>query len=170
MQLSDGERLIAVMLADVMESMGVNRDVDPTLVKRLLFNRDEWALTWEYPGTFDGESPTDEVIKETSDILSMWSFIEFSIGELKGEDAEAAKSFPRTEFGGFDGNNDPHYGVAHTLINDLGRWTEFKDRPLNSHSRATLERYRRMLPKYKAAMDGWIDGPLPLEALRDILS
>lgn len=170
MQLSDGERLIAVMLADVMESMGVNRDVDPTLVKRLLFNRDEWALTWEYPGIFDGESPTDEVIKETSDILSMWSFIEFSIGELKGEDAEAAKSLYPNKFPGFDANNDPHYGVAHTLINDLGRWSEFKGRSLNSHTQSSLPRYRDMLPRYDAAMQGWIDGPLSLDVLRGILS
>ncbi len=135
-----------------------------------MFNRDEWALTWQYPGIFEGEEPPEDVIKETCDILDMWSFIEYSIRELEGEEAEEAAKFHHTKFSGFDGNNDRHYGVAHTLINDLGRWTEFKDHPMNSHSRATLSRYRTMLPKYKAAMEGWIDGPLPLEKLRDLLN
>ncbi len=33
MKLTDGERLIVVMLAEVMEEMGLNREIDPALVK-----------------------------------------------------------------------------------------------------------------------------------------
>src|SRR5690242_18570640 len=153
MKLSDGERLIVVMLADVMQAMGLNHEIDPTLVKRLAVNHDDWAIASRYHGIFDGEGPSDAEVSETHEILSMWSWIEHSISQLEGAEAEEAANFHHSQFSGFDGNNDPHFGIAHTMINDLGYYDEFADRNLNSHSRATLERYRRMLPQYKAAMD-----------------
>lgn len=169
MKLTDGERLIVVMLAEVMEEMGLNREIDPALVKRLAINRDDWAIATQYHGIFDGEEPSAAEVEETHQILSMWSFIEYSIGELEGEEAKEAANFRHTKFSGFDGNNDPHHGIAHTLINDLERYSEFKDRALNSHSRATLPRYRTMLPKFDAAMRDNHDA-LPIDVLRDLLN
>ena len=168
MKLSDGERLIVVMLAEVMQEMGLNHEIDPTLVKKLAIDHDDWAIAAKYHGIFDGEAPSDAEVTETHDILSMWSWIEHSIRELEGADADEAAGFHHTQFSGFDGNNDAHFGIAHTMINDLGYYDEFAGRPLNSHSRATLARYRAMLPKYKAAMDGHAGGELSLDELRAI--
>lgn len=36
MQLSEGERLILVMLADITKALGLNGSVDPDLVRRLV--------------------------------------------------------------------------------------------------------------------------------------
>ena len=49
-------------------------------------------------------------------------------------------------FDGFDGNNDRHYGLASFLVQDMGRFEEFKGRPLNSHSQSSMPKYRNMLP------------------------
>jgi hypothetical protein len=170
MKLSDGERLIVVMLAEVMEAMRLNHEIDPTLVKKLAIYHDDWAIAHKYHGIFDGEAPTDGEVKETHDILSMWSFIEYSIGQLEGEEAKEAAGFRNTQFSGFDGNNDPHYGIAQTMIQDLGLYSEFAGRGLNSHSRATLQRYRNMLPKYDKAMEGTHGEPLSIDVLRDLLN
>ena len=170
MQLSDGERLIVVILAEVMEAMKLNGEVEPSLIKRLAINRDDWAIAQRYHGIFDGESPSDGDVSETHNLLSMWSFIEYSLKELDGDEAKEAANFHHTSFSGFDGNNDRHYGIAHTMIEDLGLYGEFKGRNLNSHSQATLPRYRKMLPKYDAAMHGTMGEPLSFDALKDLLN
>lgn len=171
MQLSDGERLIVVMLAEVMEAMGLNGEIDPKLVKTLAYDHDDWAIAHKYHNLFNSEGPSEETVKETQDILWMWQVIESSIEELEGAEAEQAAQFqPHTQFTGFDGNHDPHHGVAHTLIKRLGLFDRFADRNLNSHSQATLPRYRNMLPKFDAAMEGNQGEPLTIEELTVIFA
>jgi uncharacterized protein YfbU (UPF0304 family) len=51
----------------------------------------------------------------------------------------------RVAFRGFDGNNETeHLGIARFLINELNRFSHFKDRDLNSHM-PSIDGYRRML-------------------------
>jgi hypothetical protein len=169
MELTDGERLIVVMLADLMEAMEVNREIDPALVKRLAINRDDWAIRLVYSGIFDSEPPTEADVRETVDILAMWGFIEYSVEELDQPERDEIKLL-RWQFTGFDGNHDPHHGIAHTLIHDLGRFSEFKERGLNSHSQATLPRYRSILWRYNQAMHGGGAAPLSADQLRTILT
>ena len=169
MELTDGERLIVVMLSDLMESMEVNREIDPALVKRLAINQDDWAIRMVYSGIFDSEAPNDAEVRETIDILAMWSFIEFSVNDLDETEQNEIKAL-RWQFSGFDGNHDRHHGIAHTLIHDLNRFSEFKDRGLNSHSQATLPRYRSILREYNGAMQGRGGEPLTAEQLREMLT
>ncbi|MGI9361687.1 MAG: hypothetical protein ACR2O7_09000 [Parasphingorhabdus sp.] len=70
--MSDGERLIVVMLAEVMEALKLNKEIDPKLVKSLVIDNDGWALRRKYSGIFDSERPSDEVVSETTNILWMW--------------------------------------------------------------------------------------------------
>ena len=168
---SPAERLIIVMLAEIMEQLELNHEIDPTLVKRLMVNKDEWALEWKYPGLFSDEAgPSEEEVSETGQILSMMSFIEYSIRELPEEERAEFESNTRLRFRGFDGNNDPHHGVAHALINDLNRFSEFKDRGLNSHSQATLPHYQRMLPIYAALQRESTGDSLSAEQLRTLVA
>ncbi|WP_129791527.1 YfbU family protein [Sphingosinicella sp. CPCC 101087] len=169
MDLTDGERLIVVMLADLMEAMKVKREIDPALVQRLVINRDDWALRLQYPGIFDSEAPSDAEVRETVDILAMWSFVEYSVGELDQPEQDEIKAMP-WQFSGFDGNHDRHHGIAHTLIHDLDRFSEFKERSLNSHSQATLPRYRVILGRYNEAMHGCGGEPFTADQLRTILA
>lgn len=170
MKLSDGERLIAVMLAEVMEAMGLNQEIDPTLVKTLVFNNDGWALKRAYPGLFSSEPPNDGVVSETTDILWMWGIIEHSLEQLSGDEADEAATWRHTSFSGFDGNNDPHYRVAHTMINKLDEFQDFAGRTLNSHTQTSLPRYREMYRKFDGYVAASQASPLSFEALRDLFN
>ena len=68
MKLSDGERLIVVMLAEVMEALKLNREVDPSLIKTLACGGDEWAIKRKYSGLFPSAGPTADDVSETTDI------------------------------------------------------------------------------------------------------
>ena len=169
MKLTDGERLIAVMLAEVMEALKLNRELDPALLKSLVINNDGWALRRKYSGIFESEAPSDEVVKETTDILWMFGIIESSIDRLTGDDAEEAKSWHYSQWHGFDGNNDPHYGVARTMIEELGEFEQSrKGINLNSHTQTSLPHYRRMYEKFYGYVQAGQAAPLSFDALRDV--
>lgn len=170
MKITDGERLIALMLADLMIHMKVEGELDPKLLKSLLINKDDWAIAHEYTSLAEGEGPSDEVVSETINILWMWGIIEHSVDQLSGNDAAEAKGWLYSKFRGFDGNNDPHFGVAATLINKLGRFEEFAGRDLNSHSQASLPHYRDMFAKFQGYVDRGQASPLSMEGLRDLCS
>jgi uncharacterized protein len=169
MKLSDGERLLVVMLAEVMEAMSLNRELDPSLIKMLAINHDDWAIAHKYQGIFDSEAPPEGVVRETHEILWMWQVLEDSIANLEGADAEEAAGWHYHKFIGFDGNHDRHFGVTHTLVKDLDLYSDFKDRGFNSHSQATLPRYREILAKFDTAMQGNHGEPLKMSQLREIL-
>ena len=168
MQISDGERLIAIMLAELMEHLNISQEIDPTLVKSLLINNDGWAIKRKYSGIFSGESPSEGVVSETTNILWMWGIIESSLGKLTGAEAKEAGNWNWTEFAGFDGNNDDHYGVAHTMIEELGEFQSFKQRGLNSHTESSLPRYRQMYEKFDRYVKEGQAAPLSFNALRDL--
>lgn len=169
MKLTDGERLIAVMLAEVMEAMKLGSELDPALVKSLVINNDGWALRQKYSGLFESESPSDEIVKETTNILWMFGIIESSIDRLTGAQAEEAKGWHYNQWRGFDGNNDPHYGVARTMIEELGQFNESrKGVNLNSHTQSSLPHYRRMYEKFEGYVGLSQAAPLSFDALRDI--
>lgn len=167
MKITDGERLIAFMLAEVMEALKLDSEIDPSLIKALL-GGDEWAIKRKYHGLFDTETRTPEEVTETTNLLWMWGIIEHSISKLTGEQADEAKGWHWTKFDGFDGNHDAHYGIAQTMIQRLGEFESFKDRGLNSHSQMTLPRYRSMFSKFEDYVHSGDASPLPFNALREV--
>ncbi len=169
MKLTDGERLIAVMLAEVMEALKLDRELDPALVKSLVVNNDGWALQRKYSGIFDSEAPSNEVVKETADILWMFGIIESAIGDLVGAEAEESKGWHYNKWRGFDGNNDPHYSVARTMIEELGEFEQSrKGINLNSHTQTSLPHYRGMYEKFYGYIQAGQAAPLSFDALRDL--
>jgi hypothetical protein len=150
--------------------MGLNREIDPGLVKTLAYNHDDWAIAQKYQSLFSSEAPEEAVVKETQDILWMWQVLEQDIAKLEGADAEEAAGWNYNKFTGFDGNHDPHFGVTHTLVEDLGLYSDFKGRGLNSHSQATLPRYRQIKAEFDSAMEGNHGHPLTFAALGTILN
>lgn len=148
MKMSDGEKLIAVMLADLLQAQGVKGELDPEFVKEAIFGNDLWALKWEYGSLFHDKGPDEATVRETADILTMCSFVEYSIKELKPEELDQIPQDQREVFEGFDGNHDDHFGVSIMLIQKMKRWPEFAGRGLNSHS-MVLPSYRRMYAVFK---------------------
>jgi uncharacterized protein YfbU (UPF0304 family) len=149
-KLTEGERLITLMLCDLFKRIEVKSDIDPDFVSDAIHRGHLWALNWQYPGIFHGDDTDEPVVRETGDILTMWSVLEDAYGRLNetGRDRfkEAVAPWPNEVlFRGFDGNGEcRHMSVASFMINKMDRFAEFKGRDLNAHM-PTLDMHRRML-------------------------
>ena len=160
MKLSQGERLILVMLCEIYEKLGIKGDVDAKLVRSAINSGNLWGLQWRYQGIFDVEDKNREIVTQVVKILDMWWVIESSYARFTKAEKEkvAASKTPfakNVRFPGFDGNNErEHLSVAHFLIDDLDRFTGFRGRDLNSHM-PSLGMYQRMLEVFEPMRPRW---------------
>jgi len=164
MKLSEGDRLILVMLSELYKHHKIAGEIDPDFVLKTVYNRDDWALAWKYSGLFESEKLLPDV-QETCDILDMYRLLQSSFKKLSPAEQvrvqkEASPFDDYVEYQGFDGNNDPHLHIVSVLVEDLGRYSEIKNPDLNSHSVATLRHYRDMLRRFKPMTD-----PYPRDGL-----
>jgi uncharacterized protein YfbU (UPF0304 family) len=166
MQMSPGEKLIAYMLAEVLERLGGEGEIDPAQIKSLLSGRDTWALKELHPGIFE-EPRSPAVVEETTEILHMFRVIDGAVDQLTDEQ-RGQLDLPRLRFEGFDGNDsDGHLRAARTMIDHL-EWYEERQPLVNSHTGGSIIRYRQMLPKFHAAIDANPMGGLSLDQLQEI--
>lgn len=173
MKLSDGEKLILVMLSDIYQHLKIDGDIDPKFVKTSIFDDQTWGLAWQYTGLFPGHDDTPPVVKETCDIFDMYRVLDSSFKKLSAPDQkrvrDAADPFSEfIEFQGFDFNNDPHASVASYLVKHLERYTEINP-DLNSHSITTLQTYRAMLKNFKPMIDPFPHGGLSADQIIKVL-
>jgi len=148
MKLSDGEKLILVMLSELCQKLKTGNEDDAKLVQEAIYSGNLWGLEWAFPGIFHDSEPTEEMLHTTVDILDMWSFLERGHEALspadKGRVGKEASSIG-VKFRGFDGNNEAAYiSIARFLIEELDRFQQFDGRDLNSHA-PYLGAYARML-------------------------
>jgi len=148
MQLTDGEKLILIMLSEIHEKLAIPNGIDPKFVRDAIYSGNAWGLKWKYAGIFDSAESPDDVRHDVVNILDMWSFMESSYKDLSNADKtrieNEAHPFGDARFSGFDGNNESEYiSVARFLIDHLDRFTDFKGRDLNSHM-PSIDRYSRM--------------------------
>ena len=162
MKLSNAEKLILIMLADLHEKLGID-DVDTKLLKNAIYSDNTWALSWELTGIVgDSPEPTPPEVSLVVDILDMWSFVEeayeqFDSAQKAELEAKADPFGKHVAFSGFDGNNETKFmSIADFLVDDMERFTRFAGRDLNSHC-PVIDGYRRMLEKFLAirpSLDG----------------
>ncbi|MDO9475139.1 MAG: YfbU family protein [Pseudohongiella sp.] len=154
MKISDGEKLIILMLTELYQKLNVEGEIDPEFIRSAIFSNNLWSLPWKYSGIPFTDQETPDIVKEVLDILDMWSLIEYSYENLSDEEKvrleEGAGVFGKDPiFRGFDGNNEStHMGTALFIVNDLDRFQEFAGRNMNSHM-SSLDGYRRMLHKFE---------------------
>ena len=106
-----------------------------------------------------------------ADILDMWHHIEGRYGRLSPDEKDKVDSAihpHEAKFRGFDGNNEVQFGIARCLVGDMGRWTGFKDRDLNSHS-PSIDRHRRMLNMFRPRRTSLSEDPLSQQELVELL-
>ncbi|WP_122454769.1 YfbU family protein [Pseudomonas viridiflava] len=159
MKLTNGERLITLMLCELYDKLDVVGEVDPDFLRTAIYTENEWSLAWKYPGIpFEsGEEPRE--LREVLDILEMWSFIEASYADLSETEKTSllAETHPfdtAPKLPGFDGNNEAEYiSISSTLIDQLDRFQDFSGRDLNAHM-PTLAMHRRMLEKFSEVREG----------------
>ena len=174
MKLTDGEKLIILMLTEVHEKLKIDGGTDPDFLRSAIFNDHLWGIRWKYSGIPFDSTDDPPIVREVVDILDMWSFIEFAYDKLnEGErrqlanDAEPFGKNPR--FRGFDGNNESEYmSVAMFLVNQLDRFQEFKNRSFDCHH-PSLDAHRRMLAVLEPLRVSLANSPLSVEQLTMIL-
>src|SRR5690625_2625243 len=128
MKISDGEKLIILMLSELYEKLGVEGEIEPDFIKTAIYSDQLWGIKWKYSGIPFEESDDPSIVKEVVDILDMWSFVERTFKELDAEEkiklkADGASFGDDPKFRGFDGNNETEYmGTAMFLVNELERF------------------------------------------------
>tara|TARA_B110000211_G_C14040845_1_gene536673 strand:- start:341 stop:892 length:552 start_codon:yes stop_codon:yes gene_type:complete len=174
MKITDGEKLILLMLSELYEKVGVDGEVEPDFIRSAIFSNNTWSIPWKYVGIPFEEQETPEIVKEVLDILDMWNMIERSYGNLSQDqkdwvEKEANPFGKNPTFSGFDGNNESEYmGTASFLVNDLERFEEFKGRNFNSHC-PSIDSHNRMLSAFKPIMKNLNFQPLSAQDIVDIL-
>lgn len=149
MQLSQGEKLILLMLCEIQEHLKIKGGTDTGLIKEAIFSGNLWGLERGLPGVFHGSETPENIVTETQRILAMWERLEQSFNGLQASDkewlAKNAELGEDVKFYGFDGNNEaPYISAARFLVESLDCFQQFKGRDLNAHM-PTLDAYRRML-------------------------
>jgi uncharacterized protein YfbU (UPF0304 family) len=174
MKISDGEKLILLMLSEIYERLEIDGEIDSKFIKEAIFSNNLWALPWKYSGIPFEDQEDPEIVGEILDILEMWNLIEYSYSELSEQDKLKlevdAKPFGKNpKFPGFDGNNESEYmGMASFIVNELNRFEDFKGRSFNSHA-PSLDGHRRMLSVFNDVRKNMDFGPLPESSLAKIL-
>lgn len=175
MKITDGEKLILLMLSELYERLGIEGEINPEFIKSAIFSQNLWGIPWKYSGIPFEDQETPRIVKDVVDILDMWSFIEYGYEKLTEDDKkrleEDAYPFGRDpKFPGFDGNNESeHMNVASFLINDLDRFQKFKGRSLNAHM-PTLELHQKMLAAFEPIRKNLVSGAMSLAQLTAVLS
>ena len=148
MKLTDGEKLILLMLTEIYDKLSIDGETDPKFVRVAIFNDMLWGLRRKYSGIpFErGENPP--AVSEVINILDMWRLIEQSYDALSPSDKEHVEKETAPfgkEFLGFDGNNESeHMAIARFLVDDVGEFEHFKGREFDSHLPLSLDGFKRM--------------------------
>ncbi len=175
MKLTNPEKLMLVMLAEIHEHLGIKNGTDTKFLADAIYEDQTWALSWEMQGivgdTHDSDPPE---INEVLDILDMWSFIEdgyasFDANEKKQIETEADPFGSHVRFSGFDGNNEAkHMRIAEFLVEKLERFTGFKGRDFNSHY-PSLGSHRRMFSVFEPIRVTLVGRPLSVSEVIKLL-
>lgn len=175
MKLSDGEKLILLMLGELYEKIGIKDGIDAKFVSSAIYSGHEWALPWKFTGIPFDSQDTPEHVEEVLNILDMWTFIEEAYAEMGPAEKEKIKTDAdpfgaHVRFRGFDGNNESEYlSAAGFLINDLDRFSRFKGRDLNSHS-PSIGSHRRMYQEFEVIRPTLIMRGLSVEEIVKLLN
>jgi uncharacterized protein len=148
MKLSDGEKLIILMLADLQKALNIKGEIDGNFISQAI-NRDRlWAINWQYQSIPFEPEDDPPAVKQTVDILDMWMSIEEAYADLSEADKkrvaiEAEPFGTNVRFEGFDANHEDHYRIARFLVEDMQRYKYYAKRELNSHH-SSVPAYLRM--------------------------
>lgn len=155
MKLTNPEKLMLLMLGEIYDKLGLT-EFDTNLLRSAIYSENTWALDWEMSGVVgsDGEE-TPEDVKDVVEYLDMWSFLEeaYATFDEEGRSLIAKTAEPlgkHVRFPGFDGNNEGELlSIARILVEDMGRFSRFAGRDLNSHV-PLRESYARMLKIFES--------------------
>jgi uncharacterized protein len=171
MQLSDGEKLILMMLADLYKDLEIEGEIDADFISQAISANQVWAIRHKY-GDYIPFSRSDEApeVGETRDILDMWRMIEDGYEHLSPDDKAKvdAADLGNVTFPGFDEQHENHYFIARFMVEELGVYQKFKG-DLNSHH-PVLDGYKRMFHAFEPIRPGLADRSMSADEIVKLLS
>lgn len=172
---SDGEKMLLLMMRDLFKNLKIkDPESKPDFLAEVIYGGHYWAPKWDMQGVFHDHVDSPRDVSHVTDVLDMWSFMEEAYERLNADQkavivAEVGQWATDVKFHGFDGNNESsQMSIAHFLINEMGRFSRFKDRDLNSHC-PTYSRYRRMLASFEPMRAGLVGKGLSVQQLITLL-
>jgi uncharacterized protein YfbU (UPF0304 family) len=171
MKLSDGEKLILIMLADMYKHLKIKGgEFDPDFIVSTIVRDHLWGFSLAHPGIPFEHEETPREVKETLDVLDMWRMLELDYKGLPTADKKKVQAATEpVKFIGFDANDEKeHHGIALYLVNQLKTHEHFKNRDLNSHI-PSIDGYRRMLRVFKSLVDRYA-GSLSADEIIQIMN
>lgn len=173
MEFTHSEKLIVAMLAEIHSALKIKDGLDPDLIQNVVSSGHTWALHWQYPGLFQGVNDTPNEVLVIANILDLWERLERTFAaypaDAREELARLSVYGDNVRFLGFDGNGGDGYSIANILINDLGRWSSFYGRDLNSHAPMS-DAYARMLDTLAGLNKGTMDYAFTVEETAQLLN
>lgn len=64
MKVTDGEKLILLMLSELYDKVGVEGEIEPDFIRSAIFNDKTWSIPWKYPGIPFEQQETPQVVNE----------------------------------------------------------------------------------------------------------
>lgn len=141
MQLTLAERLLLRNQLKIMKALNIPDSSPDQYDEQIAILEGGYAVY--YPDVLSGlnRDGTDaSVTAEVLEILDMFR----ALDTAKRKGLTVSRGFE-----GLDANNDPHYGFAHFVLDVQGSYAE-SGPARNSHSSATLPRYRRMFSTWQS--------------------
>lgn len=165
--ISGAERLIIGLLAEVHRATvpAEARELEPDFIMSAINGGHNWALEWKYSGLLHHLVDDRRTMSEVVQILDMWTYVESSFNRLSESaktriEEETGTTRERFKFAGFSGNDETeHLSVATFLIEQLGRFSNFKEREIDFHF-PIIDRYRRMLRVFEPLRARYMGEPL----------
>jgi uncharacterized protein YfbU (UPF0304 family) len=151
--LTEPEKLMLVMLADIHEHLGIkDASVDGAFVRAAIAGGQSWALSSEYRGhAYASEDKSRAEVDEVYDVLDMWSFLEQGYAALGAADRarvdEVNHGHP-VSMPGFDGHEDQIY-IAKFIVERMDGYQSLKDRATRDCHSPVRARYAAMVSAFE---------------------
>lgn len=172
---SDGEKLLFMVLRDMCKQLNLKKgETDLDFISSVIYGGHYWAPRWDMNGLFHDHRDKESDVSFVASVLDMWRFIESSYAKLTKKEksqivADVGPWATDVKFVGFDGNNESALmTIAMFLVDDMGRFSEFKGRDMNSHCPKSGD-YRKMLTVFEPMRASLIGVPLSATQVTKIL-
>lgn len=112
---------------------------------------------------------TEEICEETMDILDMYNQINNLISQLQPKHKNLL-DLKKIKFEGFDGNHDKHYHFMKFIVTKGELYEDYKGKNINSHTRGSLPKYKKMLEVYNENVNDSNNYILDLDGLKNVIN
>jgi uncharacterized protein YfbU (UPF0304 family) len=117
--MKNAEKLIIMMLADLLKASRANSELNLDLLSAAIFDGHLWGLAWEISWLDQDEWKQPEIVTEVIEILDMCRHLKISIRVLP-EAERTSFADNQNVFFGFNGNNEPrHFSVVKFIVKKL---------------------------------------------------